>query len=322
MAQGDQIMVETRHSHPTIGTPEYDEHLKGEIEHYRDKYDTSSLVLTVPQSWVEVESRTRDLMSAASGDHTIGHLVTKLKQRPGVRMLSIGSGPGGTEICLAQHERGAEIVCLDVNPEVLELGRQRAKELNLNISFQTEDLNKVELPALEFDLVFCHAALHHLIELESLASQIKRTLRPNGELVVVDVITRNGYLMWPETRKVVSEIFKTLPAQFRVNHTAYAHPQLDDEVWESDTSASSMECIRSQDILSILQQEFETSVYVPSQSICRRFFDGMYGPNYDLSRPLDKAIFNWIWELDNHYLQTKQLRPETFFGIYRKRPGA
>jgi len=45
----------------------------------------------------------------------------------------------------------------------------------------------------------------------------------------------------------------------------------------------------------------------------------MYGPNYDLSIPLDLAVFNWIWELDSHYLSNSTLKPETFFGIYAKR---
>jgi len=312
-------MAKSEHSHPVPGTPEYDEHVQAEIEHYRDKYNQATLLQTVPQSWIEVEQRSSKLIRAATGDDIAGHVVSRLKQRPGVRMLSLGSGPGGVEIFLAQHARDAEIVCLDVNPEVLELGRQRAKEFGLNINFQHADLNTIELPVLEFDIVLCYAALHHIIELERLAEQIKRTLRANGEFVIVDVITQNGYLMWPETREAVRAIFRTLPEQFHLNHTGYAQPRIDLEIWEADTSASGMECIRSEDILAILDREFKNDVYVPYLSICRRFFDNMYGPNYDLRRPLDKAIFDWLWELDNHYLRIKRLRPETFFGIYRKK---
>ena len=45
----------------------------------------------------------------------------------------------------------------------------------------------------------------------------------------------------------------------------------------------------------------------------------MYGPNYELDKPLDKAIFDWIWALDRHYIESGALPPETFFGIYRPR---
>ena len=61
--------------------------------------------------------------------------------------------------------------------------------------FSQADLNTVSLPKREFDLVFCHACLHHVLELERLAGQIRNALRPGGELVVVDVITRSGYRM-------------------------------------------------------------------------------------------------------------------------------
>ncbi len=47
--------------------------------------------------------------------------------------------------------------------------------------------------------------------------QITRTLRPGGELITVDVVTRNGYRMWPETREVVHALWRTLPERFRLN---------------------------------------------------------------------------------------------------------
>ena len=191
---------------------------------------------------------------------------------------------------------------------------------HLRVSFESVDLNTVILPPNEFDIVLCHASLHHLIELESIIEQIKRTLRPGGELLVVDVITRHGYRMWPETRKVVSDLFRTLPKRYRVNHTAYLGKTADKRVYDADTRPSNMECIRSEDILPLLSSNFSTDAFVPCFSISRRFFDTMYGPNYDLSRPLDRAIVNWIWELDCEYLRTNTLRPETFFGIYRHPP--
>jgi hypothetical protein len=83
-----------------------------------------------------------------------------------------------------------------------------------------------------------------------------------------------------------------------------------------DTSASSMECIRSQEILPILEAAFTLVHYVPYFALSRRFFDTMYGPNYRLDAPLDLAFLNWIWELDCYSLETKTLRPETFFAVY------
>ncbi len=314
-------MPEARlHEHPRPGTDEYDEHVREEIEHYGRIYELEAareaLMQPVPTAWTEMEIRAAALIREATGDDVNGHLLNRVRDRPGRRMLSLGSGPGGLEVEIARLAPNAEIVCMDINADLLQLGRERAEAAALNMQFIEADLNSTRLPPAAFDVVFCHAALHHVIELESLADQIKKALRPDGVMITVDVVTRNGYLMWPETREVVQALFKTLPMRFRLNHTAYNAPLIDDDIWEADTSLSGMECARSEDILPIINQRFAVHSYVPYFGLSRRFFDTMYGPNYNLANPLDSTLFNWIWQLDTHYLATRRLRPETFFGIY------
>lgn len=303
------------------GTHEYERHSRTEQRHYAEVFaaDGGSLVEPSPESWLEVERRLAELIRRAAGDDVSGHLLRRLKVRPKVRMLSLGSGPGGVELELARQAPEADYVCMDFNETLLALGQRHAEEAQLPVRFAKADLNTVRLPVGEFDLVFCHASLHHVLELEWLAAQIRETLRPGGELVLVDVITPNGHRMWPETRKVVDRVWSTLPERFRLNHTAYPSPRVDKRVWEIDTRILGMECIRSQDILGVLSRELTPVVLFPHLTFARRFLHTMYGPNYDLAKPLDKAIFDWIWELDCHYLSTGELRGETVFGIYRSK---
>lgn len=308
-------------NHPKPGTVDYERHVAEEIEQFSSLFKEGegreTLHQPIPASWQEAERRAAMLMHEKTGDFLNGHIEKRLAIRPGMRLLSLGSGPCGMEIDFARTSPQAKIVCMDLNAALLELGRERAAQLALNMEFSPADLNTVELPANEFDYVYCAAALHHVIELERLAEQIKKTLRPKGEFLTVDVITQSGYLMWPETREVAHAIWETLPARFRINHTRLPKGQIDGEIWEPDTSAHGMECVRSGDILSVLEQAFEVKHFVPYFSISRRFLDTMYGPNYDLSASLDIALFNWIWALDRYYLESRQLRPETFFGVYQ-----
>lgn len=309
------------HHHPRPGSDEYNEHVREEIEHYGRVYQEESarqtLMQPVPRAWIEAETRAAALVRQATGDELMGHLQARLAARPNSRMLSLGSGPGGIELHLAALCPAAAILCMDINPDLLRLGGEQARQRGLAVEFAEADLNTVELPEGEFDVVFCHAALHHVIELERLLEQIGRALRPGGVFITVDVVTRNGYLMWPETRQVVHAIWQALPSRFRLNHTVYPAPLIDDQIWEADTSAGGMECIRSEEILPAIDRSFRALHFVPYFSISRRFLDTMYGPNYDLDSPLDKAVFDWIWQMDLHYLASRRLRPETFFGIYR-----
>jgi 2-polyprenyl-3-methyl-5-hydroxy-6-metoxy-1,4-benzoquinol methylase len=310
----------------TPNDPAYSKLVQQEVQHYSEIFlggavpqsAQEKLLQPVPPSWVEVEKRAADLVRKATGLDLNGHVLKRLRSDGRVRMLSLGSGPGGLELAFAREASGAEITCIDLNPDLIRLGQIRAEAEHLNVRFEVADLNVIDLLTNEYDLVFCHASLHHVLELERLSRQIKNSLRDGGNLITVDVCTRNGYLMWPETREIVCSLFRTLPARFRMNHTAYGSARVDEEVWEVDTRGASMECIRAQDIIPILSDTFVTQHFVPYFSICRRFLDTMYGPNYDLTQSLDTAIVNWIWELDRYYLDANRLKPETFFGIYSK----
>lgn len=305
------------------GTPEYAEHVEEEIEHYgeifKDGEGRETLQQPIPWTWQQCEERAAMIVHAKTGAFLNEHVSNRLNAGPGSRLLSLGSGPGGMEIEYAKQSPGAHIACMDINPDLLALGRERAESLGLDMSFHVADLNTVELPREEFDVVYCAASLHHVIELERVAEQIGRALRPGGVLIAVDVVTPNGYMMWPETRTVVNSMWATLPDRYRVNHTAYDTPQLDTAIWEYDTSASGMECVRSGDILPVLANAFDVEHYVPYFSVSRRLLDTMYGPNYDRDNWIDRAIVDWVWALDRHYIDSNQLAPETFFGVYRPR---
>jgi SAM-dependent methyltransferase len=308
------------------GTQEYESHKKTEIEHYSQIFeqapesDGRRCFQPVPQSWIEIEHRSANLIRSRVGYCCIDYLNHLFQSRSEtVRMLSLGSGPAGIEISLASVHPNTDITCVDFNQDLLNRAADEARAKSASIQFQRDDLNLIQLPESAYDIVFCHASLHHVIELEHLFAQIARTLRSDGQLVIVEIVTPNGYLMWPETRAVVNGIFRMLPAELRVNHTAYEKPTVDETIWDVDASQSGMECIRSEHILPLLNERFRPIHYVPYFSISRRFFDTMYGPNYDLNNPLHAATFNWIWQMDCHYVETRRLQAETFFGAYSKR---
>jgi 2-polyprenyl-3-methyl-5-hydroxy-6-metoxy-1,4-benzoquinol methylase len=295
--------------------------MREEVEHYSKVYakpeaDPARLFEPAPESWCEILRRSDDYVRARTGADVTGHLVSRLRARPGVRLLSLGCGPGGVELMLSGEAPEAEIHGMDLNGALLAKGRANAAAGGHNVTFEQTDLNRVELPRAAYDIVFCHASLHHILELERVLDQVKQSLRGGGCLITVDIISRSGYRMWPETRRVAANIFRTLPEPFRLNHTAYPLKWVDEKIWEEDTRGKGMECARSEEILPLLRQRFHEQTFAGYQSLSRRFLNTMYGPNYDLSRPLDRAILDWIWELDCHYLETGELKPETFFGIY------
>ena len=309
---------------PKPGTPAYRRQVSEEVAHYSDVHAATAnpaahLCEQAPPVWEEIQCRCVERIRRATGMDVVGHAAARLGARPGARLISLGSGPGGVELAIAREARDAEVFCLDLNPEVLELGKRQADGEGLPVRFQQADLNTAELPEASFDVALCYASLHHLVALEHVMRQIRRSLRSGGELIILDVITRNGFRMWPETRRAAETIWNALPERYRINHTAYGSPRLDSRLWHGDTRRLGMECVRSEDILPLLRSHFREAVFVPLLCLATRFCNTMYGPNYDPEQPLDRAIIDWIWEMDVHLLDTGQLRPESFFGIYAPR---
>src|SRR5687768_6025884 len=88
--------------HLAPGSAEYEEHVRGELEHYAGIFAGEAgrerLVQPVPPSWGEAERRAMGIVRDATGATATEHVLKVLMARPGVRMLSLGSGPGGVEI--------------------------------------------------------------------------------------------------------------------------------------------------------------------------------------------------------------------------------
>jgi len=306
---------------PRPGSHSYGRHVQEEIRHYARVFDRPDerLIEPSPPVWEEIQRRVAQRIAAMSGADITGHLLRRLREKPGARLLSLGSGAGGVELAVAREAPRAEIVCVDLNAKLLALGRTQAEAEGLTVRFCPADLNTARFDWGRFGIVFCHASLHHLLNLDRVFEEIARCLEADGELIVVDVITRNGYGMWPETRKVARTLWATLPDRYRINHTAYPGKWMDKRIWEGDTRLAGMECARSEEVLPLLRTHFRETAHVPLLAFCRRFFDTMYGPNYELSRPLDRAIVDWLWQLDCRHLDSGALRPESFFGVFRLR---
>ena len=282
-----------------------------------DGHDTPALPAPVQSAWGEAELRASELVRQASGTDLVGTLLAELRARPGAQVLSIGAAAGALALELVQHGLEYEVTCIDNTVDALHGAGERARALGVNVRLVETDLDAVKLEPAAFDLVFCHAALYRVSEVEGLLGEVKHALRKRGAFVVVDVVAPAGFAMWPATRDVAQAIWKTLPAKFRLNHTAHGCPLIDDEIWQPPPIPAGTKVPRPETIIPSIGNRFVTEHFVPYFSLSRRFFDSMYGPNYDLSAPLDRAIFDWIWELDVHYIAAKRLRPETFFGVYR-----
>ena len=98
--------------------------------------------------------------------------------------LEIGCGTGAFARLLAK--RCKHVVALDLSSEMIRVARSRSAQLH-NLEFQLADAMQWDFPQSHFDFVCSIATLHHLNQRELLV-KIKDALKPNGVLVVLDLV--------------------------------------------------------------------------------------------------------------------------------------
>jgi ubiquinone/menaquinone biosynthesis C-methylase UbiE len=97
--------------------------------------------------------------------------------RRGMNVLELGCGTGLFTFELARS--GAEIVAIDVSPELLEIAK--AERSASNVRYEIQNAYAMTYPGATFNSVVGSSILHHL-EIEAALREIYRVLKPDGSI--------------------------------------------------------------------------------------------------------------------------------------------
>lgn len=213
--------------------------------------------------WVAVPGVTENMNLRASGDPAINwikHSASLLNTfaKP-IKALSLGCGFGIIERVLRRYDFCQIIHGVDVAENAIESARKTAQAEGLvGITYEVADLNTVQLPAQVYDVVYAHAALHHVFQLEHLLDQIEQALKPGGLLVAYEYIGPSQ-MQFPRRELELADIFlKAIPERYRklqrragIKKEAFRASL--DEMNRSDPS----EGIRASEIVPLIASRFE-----------------------------------------------------------------
>jgi len=108
--------------------------------------------------------------------------------------LEIGSGTGYFSLNLVQLGIVERLTATDISPGMLRRLASTAADLGLEERVRTVRTEAEQLPFADeaFDLVFGHAVLHHIPDLERAFAEFRRVLRPGGVLAFAGEPSRYG----------------------------------------------------------------------------------------------------------------------------------
>ena len=117
--------------------------------------------------------------------------------KPGLRVLDIACGNGNLAIPAAKA--GAAVTGVDIAPNLLDRGRQRAAREGLSIRFDEGDAEKLPYPDASFDLVVSMFGAMFAPRPERVVKELLRVCRPGGQIAMA-TWTPRGF---------AGELFKT-----------------------------------------------------------------------------------------------------------------
>lgn len=113
----------------------------------------------------------------------IDDLLAQVRTGPGTTLLDLATGPGRIALDLAP--RFERVVAMDLEPEMIEVARNRAKARGLaNITWSVGRAEDLELPTGSIDLITIGEAFHRLDQ-RLIARKAFEWLRPGGALATL-----------------------------------------------------------------------------------------------------------------------------------------
>lgn len=127
-------------------------------------------------------------------------LVREANIQPGMNVLDLGCGTGTLTVMLKEAYPHASVTGLDVDPQVLDIAREKAGHLNI----RWEQGLAHDLPYSDhtFDRMVTSLVIHHLVTNDKRRAfrEIFRVLKANGELYVLDFGSPHSSLPYLITR--------------------------------------------------------------------------------------------------------------------------
>ncbi|PLS69391.1 MAG: hypothetical protein CV045_02565 [Cyanobacteria bacterium M5B4] len=243
-------------------------------------------------------------------------VVDFANQQAAPRILSLGCGHGGFELSIAsQLNVPYELIAVDLNPYIFGEAKRRIEEKKLNIEFKAIDLNFVALEPDSFDVIFAHASLHHMLNLEHLMEQIYHGLKSNGRFVILDMIGEVQTLFWCENVEFARNLVEQFPAKIKKKLSAnpiapYQPPSLQ----------VGMEGIRQEELEFEIDRFFDPIKCFKYNSFMRLIgTNPVLGNIFDLEDVNDREYLETLCRLDLDQVSNGSLRPTEMFAVYQKK---
>jgi len=255
-----------------------------------------------PVSWLEHKVILEFIHRRVSGDPNVSThqwFKNSFFSEPAQLCLSLGCGFGAFERMAISIGIARKFHANDISKGAIERARQAAFEAGLadQIEYTVMNLDEAALPEDTYDAIFGLSSVHHVCNLERLFRQCRIALKPSGLMFLDEYIGPSRFQTSTEVTELINGVLGLLPDQYRRSLFTNDGTTIDRYVpspIEHFEKHDPSEAIRSADIVSTLQNDFEIIEFRPcGGTILHMLLTGITG-NFDENKEVDIALLNLL----------------------------
>ena len=272
-----------------------------------------------------LDSRTiEELVNAGiSGDKDVYWLLHFMRNHApdgGDPGLVLGCGTGGLELNAVSIGLCKRFHSIDISGEALLVCRDAVEEAGGEIVTVQADLNRVSLESDCFEFAFAANILHHLVEIEHVLDEVKKSLKPGGLFVAHEYVGPSRF-QWTDAQLAeVNRILASLPRKYRRNRRKgfgtrrrLFRPPMD--VTRRD---SPFEAARSDEIPALLEERFEVVEKVNiGGALLHPLLEAIVS-NFDDDNPEDREMLISMWQKEKSLMEQGVLGSDFVYAVLRK----
>lgn len=128
---------------------------------------------------------------------------------PEGKLLDVGTGTARIPVLICQQRPQWQITAIDLAKNMLDIGSQHVEKAGLQTQILLEcvDAKHLPYPDENFDLVISNSLVHHLPDPLPFLLEIKRVLKPNGGILLRDLIR-------PIDEETVNNLVKSIGTEY------------------------------------------------------------------------------------------------------------
>jgi len=230
--------------------------------------------------------------------------------------LSLACGAGRAEREFLRQGICKRFQGIDISDRAIEEARRLAADLPL--TYEVADLNHVTLAENSYDLVTTSSCLHHVLELEHLAEQIWRSLRPGGYLWIHDYVGETQFQYSDRRLAVVNRLLAALPERYRRQRLRGGQVMDTFNRPVPGKLVSPFEAIRSAEIMPVFTRWFDIEFRNEQNSFMALMCGTGTRANYTETED-GPALFELLMAFDALLIENGVLGPHTGLYLMRRR---